>query len=77
MDSGVIKLVISSEFAKKKKLDKLIYIRNMNITFNYKRPIKHIVEGKLFYRGYKERTEIDIVKLMKFGPKFLLIFFSF
>ena len=53
LDSRAINLVISLEFArknkfKKKKLDKLICIRNVNSTFNYKRPIEHTVEVKFF-----------------------------
>ena len=57
---------MNSEFVgknkfKKKKLDKPIYIRNMNNTFNHEGLIKHIVEIKMFYRGYKERTEINII----------------
>ena len=55
LDSGTIGLIISLEFVKKnkfrkKKLNKLIYMRNMNSIFNYKRLIEHIVEIELFYR---------------------------
>ena len=50
-------LVISSEFAKKnkfkkKKLERLIYMRNVDGTFNHK------VE---FYRGHKEKIERDMI----------------
>ena len=52
LDSRAISLVISLEFARKnkfkKKLDKLIYIRNMNSTFNYEGLIEHTVEVKFF-----------------------------
>ena len=53
MDNRAIILVISLEFAKKnkfkkKKLDKLICIRNENSTFNYEGPIRHTVEVKSF-----------------------------
>ena len=66
LDSKVIILVISSEFAKKnefrkKKLNKPIYIRNVNGIFNYERPIEHIVEVELFYRGHKKRMKIDVI----------------
>jgi len=52
--TGVIEMVMSLEFARKnnfmkKKLDRLIYIRNVHITFNYKRPIKHTVEVEKYY----------------------------
>jgi len=31
------------------------------VSFNHKEPIEYTVEVKLFYRGYKEKTEIDII----------------
>jgi len=57
-----MELVMSSEFARKnksrkKKLDRLIYVRNVNINFNHERPIKHMVEVELFYRGNKDRYD--------------------
>ena len=63
---------MNSEFVgknkfKKKKLDRPIYIRNMNNTFNHEGLIKHIVEIKMFYRGYKERTEINIIDEQKWS----------
>ena len=67
MDSGVIWLVMSLEFVrknkfKKKKLKRLIYVRNIDGTFNYEEPIKYIVKIKLFYyKEHKERTEIDVI----------------
>ena len=66
LNSGVTGLVISSEFArknrfKKKKLERPIYIRNINGIFNHEEPIEHTVEVKLFYKGHKERMEIDII----------------
>jgi len=59
-------LVISSEFArknrfKKKKLERPIYMRNINGIFNHEEPIKHTVEVKLFYKEHKERMGIDII----------------
>ena len=69
LDSKMIILVISSEFAKnefrKKKLNKPIYIRNVNGIFNYEGPIEHIVEVELFYRGHKKRMEIDVIEGQK------------
>jgi len=66
LNSKMIILVISSEFAKnefrKKKLNKPIYIRNVNGIFNYEGPIEHIVEVELFYRGHKKRMEIDVIE---------------
>jgi len=45
---------------KKKKLERPVYVRNMNSTFNHERPIKHVVKVKLFYKGYKKRIEIYV-----------------
>ena len=55
LDSGVIELVISSEFARKnkfrkKKLNRPIYVRNVDNTFNYKEPIEHTVKIELFFK---------------------------
>ena len=49
LDSGVIGLVISLEFARKqkfklKKIKRLIYVRNINGSFNKERFIKYTVE---------------------------------
>ena len=67
LDSGMIELVISSEFVKKnkfkkKKLDRPIYVRNMNSILNYKESIEHTVKVELFYKEHKERTEIDMIE---------------
>ena len=47
---------------KKKKLERLIHVRNINNIFNHKEPIEHTVGVELFYRKYKERIEIDMIK---------------
>ena len=56
LDSGATELVMSLEFAKRqgfklKKIKRLIYVRNMDKTFNKKRPIKNIVEVYLLPRA--------------------------
>jgi len=66
LDNSVIILVMSLEFARKqrfklKKIEELIYIRNLNRTFNKKRPIENTVEVNIFYKEYKKRMEIDII----------------
>ena len=66
LDSGATGLVMSSEFARKqgfklKKLDKLIYIRNMDSSFNKERLIEYTVEVNIYYQGHRERTEIDVI----------------
>jgi len=54
LDSGVTGLVISSEFARKqgfklKKINRPIYVRNVNSSFNQEKPNKHIVEVNIYY----------------------------
>ena len=66
LDNGATELIISLEFVrknrfKKKRLERLIYVRNIDGIFNYEELIEHIVEVELFYRGHKERTKIDII----------------
>ena len=56
LDSGATELVMSLEFAKRqgfklKKIKRLIYVRNMDKTFNKERPIKNIVEVYLLPRA--------------------------
>ena len=57
LDSRTIELVISSEFARKqrfklKKIERPIYMRNMDGMLNKKRPIKNMVEVNIYYQGY-------------------------
>ena len=66
LDSRAIELVMSLEFVrknkfKKKKLERSIYVRNVDDTFNHKEPIEHMVEVELFYRRHKERMEINVI----------------
>jgi len=66
LDSSATVLVMSSEFTrknkfKKKKLDRPIYMRNVDSIFNHEEPIEHTVEVELFYRGHKERMEINVI----------------
>ena len=67
LDSGAIGLVISSEFARKqefklKKIEKPIYIRNVESSFNKEGPIKHIVEVNIYYQEHRERMEINVIR---------------
>ena len=66
LDSGVTGLVISKEFAKKHrfrrmKLERLVYVRNMDDTLNYAGPIVDTVEVEIFFKGHKEQTLIDVI----------------
>ena len=63
LDSGATELVISSEFAKKqgfklKKLERPMNMRNVNGSFNKKRPIENTMEVNIYYQ---ERTEINVI----------------
>ena len=66
LDSKATRLVISLEFARKqgfklKKIEKPIYMRNMNGMLNKKGPIENTVEINIYYQEYRERTEIDMI----------------
>ena len=57
---------MSLEFARKqgfklKKIERPIYVRNVDGSFNKERPIEHTVEVTIYYQGHRERTEIDVI----------------
>ena len=66
LDSGATGLVISEEFARRykcrrTKLERLVYVRNMDGTLNYVGPIVDTVEVEIFFKGHKEKTSIDVI----------------
>ena len=66
LDSGAIRLVMSSEFAKKqefklKKLERPMNMRNVDGSLNKKGPIEHTVEVNIYFKGHRKRTEIDVI----------------
>jgi len=66
LDSRVIELVMSKEFARKHrfrriKLKRPIYVRNINSTLNYARPIVDIVKVEIYFKRHKKRTLIDVI----------------
>ena len=66
LDSGVIRLIMSSEFAKKqgfklKRLERPMNVRNMNGSLNKEGPIEHMVEVNIYYQDHRERTEINVI----------------
>jgi len=66
LDSGAMGLVMSSEFTKKqgfklKKLERPMNVRNMNRSLNKEGPIENTMEVNIYYQGYRERTEIDMI----------------
>ena len=53
LDSRIIRLVMSLEFARKqkfklKKIKRPIYVRNVDSSFNKKKPIEHMVEVNIY-----------------------------
>jgi len=74
LDSGATGLVMSSEFARKqgfklKKLERPVNVRNVDGLFNKEGPIENTVEVNIYYQGYRERMEIDIIR----GQKWMVI----
>ena len=71
LDSEGMGLVISIEFVRKhkfkKKLERPVYTRNIDDVFNHEELIEYTVEVELFYKGYKERTEIDVIREQKWS----------
>ena len=72
LDSRATVLVMISELTKKKgfklkKIERSIYVRNMNGTFNKKEPIKYMVEINIYYQRHRERTEIDVIRGQKWN----------
>ena len=58
LDNSVVVSVMSLEFARKqrfklKKIEELIYVRNLNGTFNKKRLIENTMEVNIFYKKHK------------------------
>jgi len=67
LDSRVTRLVMSSKFARKqefklKKIERPIYVRNVDSSFNKEGLIKHTIEVNIYYQGHRERTEIDVIR---------------
>ena len=72
LDSGATGLVMSEEFVRKHKfrrtkLEKPVYVRNVNGILNYVGPIIDTVEVEVFFKGHKERTSIDIIRGQKWS----------
>ncbi len=50
-----------------RKIERPIYVRNIDGSFNKEGPIEHIVEVKIYYQGHRERTEIDVIRGQKWN----------
>jgi len=70
LDSGATGLVMSSEFARKqgfklKKLERLMNVRNVDGSLDKEGLIENTVEVNIYYKGHRERTEIDVIGRQK------------
>ena len=66
LDSRATGLVMSEEFArrhkfKRTKLDKPVYVRNVDSMLNYTGPIVDKVKVKIFFKEHKKRMSIDMI----------------
>jgi len=66
LDSGAMELVMSEELTRKHKfrrtkLERPVYVRNVDGTLNYMEPTVDTVEVEIFFKGYKERILIDVI----------------
>ena len=69
LDSRATGLAISLEFARKqmfklKKIERPIYIRNIDGIFNKK---GLIMEVNIYYQGHRERIEINVIREQKWN----------
>jgi len=67
LDSGAMGLVMSSEFTRKqgfklKKIERPIYIRNVDGTLNKEGPIENMVEVNIYYQKHRKRMKIDVIE---------------
>ena len=67
LNSEVTGLVMSLELTRKqgfklKKIERPIYVRNVNGTFNKERLIKNIVEVNIYYQRHRKRMEISVIR---------------
>ena len=70
LDSDTTELVMSKEFVRRHrfirtKLEKPVYVRNVDGILNYMGPIVDTVEVEIFFKGHKERTSIDVIEGQK------------
>ena len=66
LDSGVMGLVISSEFVRKqefklKKIERSIYVRNVDGFFNKEELIEHTAEVNIYHQRHRKKMEIDVI----------------
>ena len=52
---------------KRMRLEKPVYVRNVDGIFNYTGPIVDMVEVEIFFKEHKERMAIDVIGEQKWG----------
>ena len=52
---------------KLKKIDRPVYMRNVNSSFNKEESIEYTVEVNIYYQRYRERTEINMIGRQKWS----------
>ena len=67
LDSSAAGLVMSLEFVRKqrfklKKIERPIYIRNVDRMMNKEGPIKNTVEINIYYQGHRKKMEINVIE---------------
>ena len=72
LDSRATGLVISEKFARKHgfrrtKLERLIYVRNVDGTLNYTGPIVDTKKIEIFFKEHKKMTLINVIEGQKWG----------
>ena len=72
LDSGTTELVISKEFARRHKfrrtkLERPVYVRNIDSTLNYAGLIVDTVEVEIFFKEHKKRISIDVIGEQKWS----------
>ena len=72
LDSRAMGLVMSLEFTRKqefklKKIERLIYVKNVDRAFNKEGLIEHTVEVNVYYQRHRERTKIDVIGEQKWN----------
>jgi len=72
LDSSTTGLVMSSEFIRKqgfklKKIERPIYVRNVDRMMNKEGPIKNTVDVNIYYKGHRKRIEIDVIEGQKWN----------
>jgi len=70
LDSRVTGLVMSLEFTRKqefklKKIERPIYIKNVDRTLNKEGPIKNTMEVNIYYQRHRKRIEINMIEGQK------------